>query len=127
MKKFEPKMSDGMGNKQGISPEAHAEWKDAEGKHDAMAINKMGVSAPVTPGKAAGAESVKADEAASVAKGSHAPDSQGLFKQAGEAGKSGFGPGPKKRAGKGAEGSIKNPAGAGFLNKGNGIKKGAGK
>lgn len=136
MKQFKPSMKDGMGESKDMSPEAHNEWNDKEGKHSSMPIKDMGVSADnmvpkdkvgpdgFEPGKGPKQGSVKAHEAKQIAKGKGDDGGKSPFPSV----KSG-GPktGPMAKAGKGEEGAIKTKAGKGVLNKGNGIKKGAGK
>lgn len=70
MKQFKPKAAAGMS----ISPEAHREWADKEGKHSSMPIQGMGAAgeSPKVLASRKGFDpgsGVKAGEAATVAKG----------------------------------------------------------
>jgi hypothetical protein len=54
MKKFAPKMTDGIGNDLDMAPEAHKEWADAEGKHSVVPMSQ--VADKDTPKKHVGAD-----------------------------------------------------------------------
>ena len=119
MKKFAPKMTDGMGNKMSVSPEAHKEWADAEGKHSVVSMSH--VADGDTPKKHVGAdgfEPMKGPKQASIKKHEGAIRAKGM-EQGDHSGKSsakaagGFHKtGPMTRAGKGASGVIKSMANA---------------
>jgi len=123
MKNFKPK-----GNGMKVSPEAHSEWSDKEGKHSSVGIKGYGVSMSGENVIKKNARSfdpgagVKTHEAAQVTKSHGGGRGKPAFPS--YSGSSGHKTGPQKHAGKGAEGSTKGPGGAGKLNHGNGISGG---
>lgn len=129
MYKFKPSLKDEMNPGAKISPEAHKEWDDKEGKHSAMGMSKVSTdkyqnSKSVGPDGFDPGKRIKAREGVVKGKGQGDSHKTGGVSSSSEAA-TGHKTGPMTHAGKGAhEGGIKGPGGAGKINYGNGLKVG---
>lgn len=133
MKKFKPSMKDGLGNELQVSPEAHKEWSDKEGKHSSVNMSIGKSSDHLTPKSQGGVNSSfdplggpkqgkqKAHEAAQQLKSKHAANNR--YSSASKADAK-HATGPMKHAGKGGEGVIKGKGAKGKSNSGNGLSIG---
>jgi hypothetical protein len=130
MYQFKPQMKDGMGESMKVSPEAHKEWADKEGKHSAIGMAKVNTSEyqnskHVGPDGFDPGKRIHSREAETHMKsheeGNHGPFGKGKGLEA----DTGHKTGPQMHAGKGPhEGGIKGPGGAGKINYGNGLQAG---
>lgn len=126
MYQFKPKLKDEMNPGSKVSPEAHKEWDDAEGKHSSIGMSGVSTdkyqnSRSVGPDGFDPGKRIHSREAAVVAKGSSGGGSKGSSVAAAAIGHK---TGVMRHAGKGEEGSIKGHGGAGKVNYGNGLKAG---